>query len=66
MPKKQWCCVDRKIWEKKMEPWEKAKELLDRISRPFAIDDAPNIYVHIDEEGDRMLVSIPENEENET
>ena len=49
-----------------MEPWERAKELLDRISIPFAIDDADNICVHIDEQGNRMLVSIPENEENET
>ena len=48
-----------------MEPWERAKELLDRISRPFAIDDAPNIYVHIDERGNRMLVSIPENDRDE-
>jgi len=48
-----------------MEPWEKAKELLDRISKPFAIDDAPNSYVHIDEQGNRMLVSIPYNEEDE-
>lgn len=49
-----------------MEPWEKAKELLDKISRPFAIDDTPKIYTHIDENGNRMLVSIPENEEDET
>jgi hypothetical protein len=49
-----------------MEPEEKAKELLDRISRPFCIDDAENIYVHVDEQGNRMLVSIPENEEDET
>jgi hypothetical protein len=49
-----------------MEPWEKAKELLDKISIPFAIDDAKNIYVHVDEQGKRMLVSIPDNEENET
>ena len=48
-----------------MEPWEKAKELLGRISRPFAIDDAPNRYVHIDEQGNRMLVSILYNEEDE-
>ena len=48
-----------------MEPWERAKEFLDRISIPFAIDDAENIYVHIDENGDRMLVSIPENDEDE-
>lgn len=48
-----------------MEPWERAKELLDRISRPFAIDDAENIYVHVDDNGNRMLVSIPENEEDE-
>ena len=48
-----------------MEPSERAKELLDRISRPFAIDDAPNIYVHIDERGNRMLVSIPENDRDE-
>jgi hypothetical protein len=43
----------------------KAKELLDRISRPFAIDDAANIYVHIDEQENRMLVSIPENERDD-
>ena len=49
-----------------MEPWEKAKELLDRISISCAIDDADNIYVHVDEQGNRMLVSIPENEEDET
>ena len=48
-----------------MEPEERAKELLDRISRPFAIDDAPNIYVHIDEQGNRVLVSIPEDEEGQ-
>ena len=51
---------------KYMGPEERAKELLDRISRPFAIDDAENIYVHIDENGNRMLVSIPENEEDES
>jgi hypothetical protein len=27
------------------------------------IDDTENIYVHIDEQGNNMLVSIPDNEE---
>ena len=48
-----------------MEPEEKAKELLDKISIPCAIDDVDNIYVHVDENGNRMLVSIPENDRGE-
>ena len=48
-----------------MEPEEKAKEILNRISIPFAIDDADHIYLHIDEQGNRMLVSIPENDRDE-
>jgi hypothetical protein len=45
---------------------EKVKELLDKISRPFAIDDVPKIYTHIDEIGKVWLVTIPENEEDES
>lgn len=48
-----------------MEPWERAIELLDRISVPCLLDDAKNICLHIDAEGNRMLVSIPEDEEGE-
>jgi len=48
-----------------MEPEEMSKEFLDRISIHCAIDDAENIYVHVDENGNRMLVSIPNNDEDE-
>ena len=51
--------------DREMEPWEKAKELLDRISIPCAIDDAPKIYTHIDENGKVHLVSIPDNDRGE-
>lgn len=47
--------------EKEMEDKaEKVKEVLDEISQPCPIDDAENICVHIVEEGNRVLVSIPE------
>ena len=46
-----------------MEPEEKAKEILDRISVSCPIDDAENICVHVDENGKRMLVSIPDGED---
>ena len=48
-----------------MEPYEKAKELLDRISRPLPLDGAKKLYRHIDEKGKVYLVTIPENEEDE-
>jgi hypothetical protein len=40
-----------KSGKKKIEPWERAKEFLDRISIRCAIDDAPRIYTHIDKNG---------------
>ena len=42
-----------------MEPYE---EILNRISKPFILDDAPNLYRHRDQDGRVWLVSIPENE----
>lgn len=45
-----------------MEPYE---EILEQISKPFILDDAPNLYRHIDQEGRTWLVSIPENKEDE-
>ena len=48
-----------------MEPWEKAKELLDRISKPLPLDGAKKLYRHIDEKGKVYLVIIPENDEDQ-
>lgn len=44
-----------------MEPY---KEILDKISKPFILDDAPNLYRHTDQEGRTYLVSIPEEEQD--
>lgn len=48
-----------------MEPYEKARELLDRISKPCPLDGATKLYRHIDERGKVCLVTIPENEEDQ-
>ena len=49
------------FWRNNMEPY---KEILEKISKPFILDDAPNLYRHKDPEGRTWLVSIPENEED--
>jgi hypothetical protein len=45
------------------ETVKRATEFLDRISRPFALDDCKHLYVHVDEQGIRRLVSIPPNDD---
>lgn len=42
---------------------EQYEEFLEKISRPFILDDTPNLYRHIDQDGKIHLVSIPEDEE---
>lgn len=43
---------------------ESYEEILEKISKPFILDDAPNLYRHIDQNGRTWLVSIPEDEED--
>ena len=42
---------------------QKALEILDSISQSFVLDDCDHLYVHVDQEGTRRLVSIPERED---
>jgi len=44
---------------------EQYKEILERIARPFILDDAPCLHRHKDEDGRNWLFTIPENEEEE-
>lgn len=43
---------------------EHYEEILEQISKPFILDDAPNLYRHTDQEGRTYLVSIPEEEQD--
>jgi hypothetical protein len=52
-------------WSTKMEPEEIAIAFLDRISESLAIDNAKEIFRHVDASGKVRLVTIPENEEND-
>ena len=45
------------------EQVKKALEFLGSISKPFVLDDCDYLFVHIDKEGKRRLVSIPPRED---
>lgn len=42
---------------------ESYEEILKKISKPFILDDAPNLYRHKDQNGKTWLVSIPETDD---
>jgi hypothetical protein len=48
-----------------LEPKEMAIAFLDRISETLAIDDAKEIFRHVDQSGKVWLVTIPEQDEHE-
>jgi hypothetical protein len=47
------------------ETVQRALEFLDSIAKPFTLDDCDHLYVHVDKDGIRRLVSIPPREDED-
>ena len=47
------------------EQVKRALEFLNSIAKPLTLDDCDHLYVHVDKNGIRRLVSIPPREDEE-